>query len=424
MHGDCHTDPAACGIIRLRAIVGALPKLLSLGVVYSVMRHPIISARSVAVAFILALSLVAAMSATAGATTPMGKLTAKQTVAADSEALFGSIAAKPPTPDPRAAAERAEIAATQGNCTALILSREGKLVTLFTRVYKYKFVKIKKGRNKGKFQRKIVRVKVGVRIACSKQCVQVKKKKGKYQSIYTIKKIKVKVKKRGKIVTVKRRARVYKFGSCKNLPSAEELGVPVKVTILPGSYALLDFGSFTRQAPISGTLRGFIPGRFKPNTDIQVTLTKAAISIGTTNVFIDDACNGQVSAAIRTGNPTRVLLDSGKTSTTTLFASGTATAIVYTRIQLPLDLRNEDTGCNDPYVTTGYGEFTQTFFFRGKVGPKGLLALQVSSPPDILSVVACLAPGIPTQPCNGFQVPVPIMVSVKTIVNVDLSGKG
>ena len=40
------------------------------------------------------------------------------------------------------------------------------------------------------------------------------------------------------------------------------------------------------------------------------------------------------------------------------------------------------------------------------------------------SVVACLAPGIPTQPCNGFQVPVPIMVSVKTIVNVDLSGKG
>ena len=102
-----------------------------------------------------------------------------------------------------------------------------------------------------------------------------------------------------------------------------------------------------------------------------------------------------MSAAIRTGNPTRVLLDSGKTSTTTLFASGTATAIVYTRIQLPLDLRNEDTGCNDPYVTTGYGEFTQTFFFRGKVGPKGLLALQVSSPPDILSVVACLAPGHP-----------------------------
>ncbi len=255
-----------------RDLSGAPPKLLSLGVVYSVMRNTIISARSVAVAFILALSLVVAMTATAGATSPMGKLTAKQRVAADSQALFGSIAAKPPTPDPRADAERAKIAATQGNCTALILSREGKLVTLYTRVYKYKFVKIKKGRNKGKFQRKIVRVKLAVRIACSKQCVQVKKKKGKYQSIYTIKKIKVKVKKRGKIVTVKQRARVYRFGSCKNLPSAEELGVPVKVTILAGSYALLDFGSFTRQAAISGTLRGFIPGRFKPNTDIQVTL--------------------------------------------------------------------------------------------------------------------------------------------------------
>ena len=285
--------------------------------------------------------------------------------------------------------------------------------------YKYKYKRVKGG----KFKRTIVKVKVAKKIACSKQCVQVKKVKKKYVSIYSIKKVKVKIKKRGRIVTAKRRQRVYKFGSCKNLPSAEELGVPVKVSILAGSYALLDFGSFTRQAPINGVLRGFIPGRFKPNTDIQITLTKASINIGTTNVFIDDACNGQVSAGIRTGNPTRVLLDAGKTSTTTLFASGTATAIVNTRVQVPLELRNEDTGCNDPYVTTGYGEFTQTFFFRGKVGPKGLLALQVSSPPDIVNVIACLAPGIPTQPCNGFQVPVPILISVKTTVNVDLSGQ-
>jgi hypothetical protein len=91
---------------------------------------------------------------------------------------------------------------------------------------------------------------------------------------------------------------------------------------------------------------------------------------------------------------------------------------------VPLEMRNEDTGCNDPYVTTGYGEFTQTFFFRGKVGPKGLLALQVSAPPEIVQVVACLTPGIPTQPCNGFQVPVNVLISVKTTVNVDLSGKG
>lgn len=382
------------------------------------MRHTILSARTVAAALIAVLSLAVAFVSTAGASSPVGKLSSKARVAADAATLFGS-AAGAPQQDPRDKSAVAGIAATEGNCEALILSREGKLVTLKVSTYKYKFKRVKGGR----FKRTIVKVKVAKKIACSKQCVQVKKVKKKYVSIYSIKKVKVKVKKRGRIVTAKRRQRVYKFGSCKNLPSAEELGVPVKVSVLAGSYALLDFGSFTRQAPINGTLRGFIPGRFKPNTDVQITLTKASIGIGTTNVFIDDACNGQVSAAIRTGNPTRVLLDASKTSTTTLFASGTATAIVNTRVQVPLDLRNEDTGCNDPYVTTGYGEFTQTFFFRGKVGPKGLLALQVSSPPDIVNVIACLAPGIPTQPCNGFQVPIPILISVKTTVNVDLSGK-
>ena len=381
------------------------------------MRYSIFSARSVAAALIAVISFATAMVSTAGATSPLG-LTGKQRVAADAQTLFGQ-AAGAPKQDPRDADAIAGIAATEGNCEALILSREGKLVTLKESTYKYRFVRVKGGR----FKRTIVKVNVPKKIACTKQCVQVKKVKKKYVSIYSIKRVKVKVKKRGKIVTAKARRKVYRFGSCKNLPAAEELGVPVKVSILAGSYALLDFGSFTRQAPINGTLRGFIPGRFKPNTDVQITLTKATIGIGTTNVFIDDACNGQVSAAIRTGNPTRVLLDSSKTSTTTLFASGVATAIVNTRVQVPLDLRNEDTGCNDPYVTTGYGEFTQTFFFRGKVGPKGLLALQVTSPPEIVSVVACLTPGIPTQPCNGFQVPVPILISVKTTVNVDLSGK-
>ena len=383
------------------------------------MRHTILSARTVAAALIAVLSLAVAFVSTAGASAPVGKPSSKARVAADAATLFGS-AAGAPQQDPRDKSAIAGIAASEGNCEALILSREGKLVTLKVSTYKYKFKRVKGGR----FKRTIVKVKVAKKIACSKQCVQGKKVKKKSVSIDSIKKVKVKVKKRGRIVTAKRRQRVYKFGSCKNLPSAEELGVPVKVSILAGSYALLDFGSFTRQAPINGVLRGFIPGRFKPNTDIQITLTKASINIGTTNVFIDDACNGQVSAGIRTGNPTRVLLDAGKTSTTTLFASGTATAIVNTRVQVPLELRNEDTGCNDPYVTTGYGEFTQTFFFRGKVGPKGLLALQVSSPPDIVQVVACLTPGIPTQPCNGFQVPISILISVKTTVNVDLSGKG
>ena len=44
------------------------------------------------------------------------------------------------------------------------------------------------------------------------------------------------------------------------------------------------------------------------------------------------------------------------------------TSTAYTKIQLPLELRNDDDGCNKPYITTGYSEFTQTFFLKGKVG--------------------------------------------------------
>jgi hypothetical protein len=318
----------------------------------------------------------------------------------------------------------AETAQARGTCAALILNREGQLVTLRTTTYKYKFTRIKKGKDKGKFKRTIRRVRVAVRVSCAKQCVKVVKKKGKYQNVFSIKRVKVKVKKRNRIVTVKKRQRVYRFTDCKELPSAEELGTPVKVTINPGSYALLDFGSFTRQAPIAGTLRGFVPGRIKLGTDVQVTLTRGGVNIGQTNVFIDDACNGQVSAAIRTGNPTRVAIDSTKTSTATLLQSGTATSIFNASIQLPLELRNEDTGCNDPYITTGYSVFNKTFFLRGKVGQGGLSKLVVTSPPDTLEVVACLTPGIPTQPCTGFQVPIPILVSVRVSVGIDLSGKG
>jgi hypothetical protein len=238
-----------------------------------------------------------------------------------------------------------------------------------------------------------------------------------------MKKVTRKISKRGRIVKVKRRARVYKYTDCANLPSAEALGTPVRIDILPGSYALLDFGSFTRQAAVGGNVRGFLPGKFKPNSDLQLSLTKGNVTVAPTPVFIDDDCNGQVSTSLRSGNPTRVLIDETKQSTSTLLASGTATAIFYARIQLPLEMRNDDTGCNDPFITTGYSEFKHTFFFRGKVGPAGLVKLQVSSPPDTLNVVACLTPGVPTQPCNGFQVPIPIIVSTKITVRIDLSGK-
>ena len=47
-----------------------------------------------------------------------------------------------------------------------------------------------------------------------------------------------------------------------------------------GSYANLDFGAFQRQAPITGSLKGFIPGGYKLNQDNQIQLTAASSRSG------------------------------------------------------------------------------------------------------------------------------------------------
>jgi hypothetical protein len=250
-----------------------------------------------------------------------------------------------------------------------------------------------------------------------------KKKKKKLRPVYVTKRVKVKIKRGNRILTVKRKKRVYKYGRCP-ASTSNSLGVPVTISILDGSYAMLDFGAFQRQAAVSGKFKGFIPGQIHLNSDTQVTLTGGSLNLSPTAIFIDDLCNGNVSAAIRTGDPTTVGLDPTRTSVATLFASGTVTSTAYTSIHLPLALRNDDDGCNKAYIPTGYSEFNQTFFLKGKVGDGGLRALTLTSAPDTLDVIACLSQGQPTQPCNGFQIPLPILVSTKLRVAIDLSGKG
>jgi hypothetical protein len=308
--------------------------------------------------------------------------------------------------------------AAAAKCVAQI-RRGKKLVPVYERTYAYKFVKV---RGTGKFKRVVKQVRRKVKVSCAKQCVVMKKKKKKLRPVYVVKRVKVKIKRSNRILTVKRRKRVYKYGRCPAL-SSSVTGVPVTVHILDGSYALLDFGAFTRQAAISGELRGFIPGKIQLASDNQVNLTKGSLTLSRTPVFIDDDCNGEVTPAIRTGDPTTVGLDPTRSSVATLFASGTVTSVAYTTIHLPLELRNDDTGCNSPYITTGYSTFNQTFFLKGKVGDGGLTSLTLSSAPDVLDVQACLSPGQPTQPCNGFEVPLPILVSTKLKVSIDLSGK-
>jgi hypothetical protein len=307
--------------------------------------------------------------------------------------------------------------AAADTCTAQI-QKGSKLVDVYERYYKYAFKKLKGTK---KYQKVIMQARRKMKVSCARACVKTKLKKKKRVPVYTTVKRTVTVKKGNRLVKVKKKVRVYVFQKCK-ASGASSLGTPVKATLLPGSIAHLDFGAFTRDAPLSGFLSGFIPGGYQLSQDNQIQFTRGAIQLGQTNVFIDDDCNGgQVSAAIRTGSPTNVGLQPTRQSISTVLASGGVTATIYSNIQLPLELRNDDDGCNSPYITTGYSEFLQTFFLKGKIQKgTGLAKLALTSAPDPLDVVACLSPGSPTSPCNGFQIPLPIIVSLSVTVNVQI----
>lgn len=344
-------------------------------------------------------------------------------VAALAAVLAGAASASSPS-----AASAASASATSANsaptavesakCTALI-QKGKKLVAVYTKVYKYKFVKVK---GSSRFQRKIVHVKQKLKVPCANQCVKMVKKKKKLKPVYVVLKQRVLVPKHGKLVHVKKRVRTYRFTKCKAKQNSSSLGTPVSITLLDGSKANLDFGAFQRVAPITGSLKGFVPGGIHLGTDFQITLSSGSLQLGRTPVFIDDDCDGQVSASIRTGNPTNVLLDKTKTSTSTVLANGGVTATANMLIHLPLDLRNDDAGCNAPYITTGYTDWQETFFLKGKLDPKlALSRLKLVSAPDLIDVPSCLSPGVPTSPCNGFVIPIPVQLSTELYVSIKLS---
>jgi hypothetical protein len=344
----------------------------------------------------------------------------------------------------KASSSTTRATAAADTCVAQIL-KGSKYVDVYENYYKYAYKKIKGSK---KYRKVIVAARRKMKVSCTRACVRTKTKKEKRYKYKTVvrkgKKVKVRtgkpttvtvrvpiyktvkktvtVKKKNKLVKVKKKVRVYTFEKCKSSGNSSAAGTPVKVALLQGSVANLDFGAFQRQASITGTLTGFIPGGYKLNQDNQISLTRGNLTLGQTNVFIDDDCHGgQVSAAIRTGNPTNVNLDPTRQSVSTLTAAGGVTATAYTKIQLPLELRNDDDGCDQPYITTGYTEFTQTFFLKGKIQKGlGLTKLNLTSAPDPLDVQACLAPGSPTSPCNNTAliIPLPIIVSTNLLVSI------
>jgi len=301
-------------------------------------------------------------------------------------------------------------------CQVKMFNNKGKLVVVKHRVWAYRYVKVH-----GKRKRVIRHVLVPLYASCPPPpCVKQKVVNGKIVGVTHVVVVQVLVPRRGRLVKVRRRVSKYVIVACPKTTTTPPppLGTPVTLTVEPASTATLDFIAFQRQASLSGGLNGFVVGGFKLGSPNQIILTGGTISIGQTAIFIDDVCNGQVSAAIRTGNPSTITLDPTRQSTSTVAADGSISSVIYTIIRLPLELRNGDDGCNQPYLTTGYDQEQATLFLGGKL--TGLTGAQLQSAPEDIEFGACLGLGPETEPCNGFEIPIDVLVSTNLTLGVTL----
>lgn len=207
-------------------------------------------------------------------------------------------------------------------------------------------------------------------------------------------------------------------------------GVIVTATLLPGSYTNVEIPALplpggqvltgtgvTRQIPMSGSISGPLVRRFRIGEPIHVSFNTAQFRFGAVDVLSDPACGGAPTLRI---NPASVVtIDKTKPSSAILRYSGIATAKANVMVRLALDMRTEP-GCDKPLVTAGYADTAFTDELSGKVGPRGLLALEMDSAPKTLTVFECLYPGAPDEPCAGGLTGYPVRVSVHVIVKISL----
>lgn len=169
----------------------------------------------------------------------------------------------------------------------------------------------------------------------------------------------------------------------------ERPGVPTKLTLLPGSTITASApGRPDRATPVTGTLRGAIPARFKPNTDVSPAITSGGLT--PTAFAADPLCPG-------TTPPPEFGL--GGDSVLTLFAAGNASMTLVLG-GAPSQLF----GCGPAGPLSG----TTTFSLTGKAGPRGLQELPLNG-----AVTGIPLPGGST---GGL--------AANLVVNVDLSGSG
>ncbi len=169
----------------------------------------------------------------------------------------------------------------------------------------------------------------------------------------------------------------------------DALGLPVRVDLLDGSLMTVKVpGRPDRSAPLTGTLRGFLPGRFVPNSDLAISLTRGSITVGA--LAGDPLCtsNGRTY-------PTSVGVVG--ISSLTLFASG----VGYLSL-IPADDLLAVAGCQGPAPPA-----PRPVALVGKVGPTGLVRFAMSGSVGDLR----LSEGVDAT------------ASLTLVIRIDLSGK-
>ena len=102
-----------------------------------------------------------------------------------------------------------------------------------------------------------------------------------------------------------------------------------------------------------------------------------------------------------------------------------SSASTFFTVRLPLELRDGETGCDRPYIDTQYSEWPLALSLTGRLDPKtGLTNLHLTSAPVVATdLTICLNPGLQTEPCSGFRVPLPISIATDVYVRVDLNAR-
>ena len=329
-------------------------------------------------------------------------------------------------PQPPSSQASAKKKKAKKKATCLVKKRVGgRLIQVYVR--KRVLTVVKRG-GQLVVTKKTVFVKKRGKCKVVKKCVIKKRVNGKLVTQYTTAIKRVRKRRNGRVIVVRKKVKVPKKGKCpKKTKAPSAAGTPITLTLSSGSNATLDFNgdgsTLVRTADLSGQIKGFTNGALKLNAPNEVRLSSADLHVATTNIFIDDQCSGEVTPTIRTGDGTVALLDDSRSSTSTVDTQAqTITAIVHLRLRVNIELRNGDDGCHGDYIKTGYTEMPVQALFKGKLDTTGgnLTAILDSNQALVDDATACVKPGNPTDPCNGFVIPFPFLLTSHVVAAVAL----